>query len=43
MPKAEKDTKMEDTLYIGIDFGTSRTKISCSNGVRKVFTTVVGG
>jgi len=42
MAKAADKSGAEDTLYIGIDFGTSRTKISCSNGVRKVVTTAVG-
>ncbi|WP_455392024.1 MamK family actin-like protein [[Eubacterium] cellulosolvens] len=32
----------DDILYIGIDFGTARTSISASNGVKKTIKSVVG-
>ncbi len=45
MPKKKEDKKEDKgggTLYVGIDFGTSRTCISASNGVRTFIDTVVG-
>lgn len=33
---------MSETVYLGIDLGTSRTSISCSNGVRETVWSYVG-
>ena len=33
---------MSETMYIGIDLGTSRTSITCSNGVRETVWSYVG-
>jgi len=35
-------TETGDILYIGIDFGTARTSISASNGVKRTIKSVVG-
>lgn len=51
MPRKAKDTETSsknsdetsgEELYIGIDFGTSKTAIVASNGVREVIASVVG-
>ncbi len=50
MPKKDMDAGFrntdagseDDILYIGMDFGTSRTSISASNGIRKTIASVVG-
>lgn len=39
---AKKNEVIDETLYIGIDFGTSKTAVVASNGVREYITTIVG-
>jgi rod shape-determining protein MreB len=40
--EAEADGKDHGVLYVGMDLGTSRTSIACSNGVRETVASVVG-
>ena len=37
-----ESTKEHGVLYIGMDLGTSRTSIACSNGVRETVASVIG-
>jgi rod shape-determining protein MreB and related proteins len=39
---ANKTKKDHGVLYVGMDLGTSRTSVACSNGVRETVASVVG-
>jgi rod shape-determining protein MreB len=39
---SDNTTDNDDILYIGIDFGTARTSISASNGIKNTIKSVVG-
>lgn len=39
---AQKVKKDHGVLYVGMDLGTSRTSVACSNGVRETVASVVG-
>ena len=44
-PQAEPEAKTQKdhgVLYVGVDLGTSRTSIACSNGVRETVPSVIG-
>src|SRR5262245_22632120 len=39
---ATAEPKAEGVLYMGIDFGTSRSSVAASNGVRETIASLVG-